>query len=89
MAICKKHTNCKKVKGNGSFFEIVKCPWCGYEVSTSNIGKWCAKCYCKFKVMDDGYIHFSKDFDRTEAEIWAQALAKCGGMSFGNINNKK
>lgn len=35
--------------------------------------------------MDDGYVHFSKDFERTDAEIWAQAFAKAGGLSFGNI----
>lgn len=38
MAVCRKHSRCRKVRGNGSVLEIVKCPWCGWEVSTSNIG---------------------------------------------------
>ena len=84
MKVCRKHSHCRKVPGNGSVLEVVHCPWCGYEVSTSNIGKWCAKCYCKF----DGYVHFSKDFTRTTAEIWAQAFAKGGGISFGSIEQK-
>ena len=82
---CRKHTRCRKVPGNGSVLEIVRCPWCGWEVSTSNIGKWCAKCYCKFEVGSDGYIHFSQDFPKTTAEAWAIAFAKSGGVGFGNI----
>lgn len=81
---CSQHRDCKKVKGDGSFFEIVKCPWCGYEVSTSNIGKWCASCYCLFKV-EKGWVHFSKKFEKTMAQALAIALAKCGGMKLGDV----
>ena len=44
-----------------------------------------AKCYCKFEVGSDGYIHFSQDFPKTTAEAWAIAFAKSGGVGFGNI----
>ncbi len=89
MATCRKHSHCRKVPGNGSVLEIVRCPWCGWEVSTSNIGKWCAKCYCKFEVMNDGFVHFSKDFPKTTAEMWAMAFAKGGGLGFGSVKPEK
>ena len=86
---CKKHSRCRKVPGCGSTMEIVRCPWCGWSVSTSNIGKWCAICYCKFEVGDDGYIHFSQDFQKTTAECWAIAFAKGGGIGFGSVKEEK
>lgn len=76
MTVCRKHSRCRKVIGNGSVLEIVKCPWCGWEVSTSNIGKWCAKCYCKFKVMDDGYIHFQKILNEPTRKYGRKHLPK-------------
>lgn len=80
---CKLHPECRKVKGNGDFWEMKKCPWCGYQVSTSNIGKWCAMCYCMFRINDDGYIHFGKKIQKTTAEAWAIAIAKSGGAKIG------
>jgi hypothetical protein len=62
--------------------EIVKCPWCGYPVSTSNIGKWCAECYVLFEI-HGRRVHFSKGFRPTFAQAFAIALAKNGGVSFG------
>lgn len=39
--------------------------------------------------MDDGFVHFSKDFSKTTAECWAIAFAKCGGLGFGNVESDK
>jgi uncharacterized Fe-S cluster protein YjdI len=85
---CKVHSECRKVKGNGSVMEIKKCPWCDFPVSTNNIGKWCAGCYTLFKIEVDGYIHFSKKFQKTQAEAWAIALNKVGGMAIGEVHKK-
>jgi hypothetical protein len=85
---CRKHEQCRKVKGTGSVMEIKNCPWCDFPVNTNNIGKWCASCYTLFKVEDDGYIHFSKKFQKTQAEAWAIALNKVGGMAIGKVHKK-
>lgn len=85
---CSLHTECKKVKGNGGFFEMVKCPWCGYAVSTNNPCNWCASCYCLFRV-ENGWVHFGKKFEKTIAQAWAIALAKCGGVKIGNNSSIK
>ncbi len=85
---CRLHDTCRKVSGYGGVWELVKCPWCGYEVSTSNIGKWCARCYCMFKVIN-GFIHFGKKFSKTPAEALAIAINKLGGARFGKTEKDK
>ena len=62
------------------------CPWCGYPVSTSNIGQWCANCYVMFRPKQS-WIHFGRQVQKTEAEIWAHAISKSGGMKIGGDEN--
>lgn len=80
---CNKHEECRKVKGSGeNWLEIVNCPWCDFQVSTSNIGKWCAGCYVKFQA-EGGWIHFGKRFQKSFAEALAIAISKSGGAKIG------
>ena len=77
---CKKHADCKTVKATGGIFEIVTCPWCGYQVSTSNPCNWCANCYVIFK-LEGGLAHFSRSFKpESLGKALAIAIAKSGGM---------
>jgi hypothetical protein len=39
--------------------------------------------------MNDGFVHFSKDFPKTTAEMWAMAFAKGGGLGFGSVKPEK
>lgn len=81
---CSEHEDCRHVKGTGSIFEIVKCPWCGYSVSTSNPGNWCANCHVLFRV-EKGRVHFSKKFQKSMSQALAIAIAKSGGMPIGEM----
>jgi hypothetical protein len=81
---CKKHEDCKKVKGHGSPLEFVHCPYCNYLVSTNNPCNWCSGCYRLFKIENE-FIHFSNKFSKTDAQIWAIAISKSGGIKIGNI----
>lgn len=82
---CKSHQECRCVAGDGGMFEIVECPWCGYQVSTSNPYRWCANCYTLFR-LDDGLVHFGKRIPATVGEAWAIAIAKSGGARIGKTN---
>lgn len=81
---CRKHTDCRKVKTYGYVLELIKCPYCGNEISASSSFTWCANCYCSF-IIEKGYAHFSRNFEKTTAQKWAVAFAKCGGLSFGGV----
>lgn len=81
-ANCKQHEECRHVKGDGGMLEIIKCPWCGYSVSTSNPGNWCASCYTIFRI-DNGRVHFGKRFQKTVSQALAIAMSKAGGFKMG------
>lgn len=79
-----KHgNNCKIINITNAFDEIILCPFCGFSVSPSNMGKWCGDCYIKYEIIKNE-CHFSKDIEKTTAECWAIALNKAGGLKIGN-----
>jgi hypothetical protein len=81
---CRKHGECRKVKGGGTVLEIVNCPWCNYPVGTNNPGQWCADCYCLFRVdKDKGEVHFGRKIQKSFAEALAINIAKSGGIRMG------
>lgn len=76
------HGECRQVAATGHLLEIVKCPWCDYQVSTSNPGNWCAKCETMF-VVEGGLAHFGKGIEKSVAVHIAQMLSRSGGLKFG------
>lgn len=83
--MCKRHPDqCKRVRATGHLLEFVPCPWCGFPVATASPFNWCAECYVLYRI-EGTYAHFSKTFEPSQAQALAMALAKSGGVSFGDL----
>lgn len=86
--LCKSrnHGECRCVRGTKHFLCFVHCPWCGYNVNTSNPCAWCAGCYCLFWVdTERSVVHFGKGLPKSQAVCWAIAIAKMGGMKMAEV----
>lgn len=83
----RSHGECRCVKGTKNWLCFVPCPWCGYNVNTSNPGNWCASCYCLFWVDEKrSVVHFGKSMPKSQAVAWAIAIAKGGGMRIARLS---
>lgn len=77
------HGDCRSISATGNVYELVKCPWCGYTVSTHNPHKWCSGCYTLF-TLKDGRAHFGKGLEKSLAVSFAIALEKSGGIGISD-----
>lgn len=64
--------------------QFVDCPFCGYSVETSNPGQWCASCFIEWYISKNGGFVIFDDTRKTPRFVWAKALARAGGVRFGN-----
>lgn len=84
----KAHGECRMVPVSGGAFELIYCPWCDFLLSPSNAYKWCGNCYTLYEIVEqDGYkvAHFGKGIAKPFAVSLAIAMAKSGGMRFGEV----
>lgn len=80
------HGECRMVAVTGGVFEVIECPWCGFKLTPSNAGKWCADCYTLYEIVESerGKVaHFGKGIEPTLSVALAIAIAKSGGLRIG------
>ena len=91
MEICREthHGDCKMIGVTNSPFEVVACPWCGFQLTPQNPCKWCANCYTLYvveKTRRGMVAHFGRGIKKSVAVAFAIALAKSGGTRIGETN---
>lgn len=85
------HGECRIVPVLGGAFELIKCPWCEFPLSPSNAYKWCGNCYTLYEIVESGgykVAHFGKGIEKPFGVALAIALAKSGGMRFGEVSDR-